>query len=152
MSSKYKEARTFDQKMYDVTDERARLIFKAFLEGRGHKVIHDTEDYKHDLITEKDGKIHYFELEFALTHLFSSEQDYKFKTVSFLGRKKRLHDIHEFNYVIICPTTMSALSANSNDIFQEKYLTEVTVNTPNRKGLDSFYRIPKDKVTFFKID
>ena len=152
MKNKYQQARKFDKVLYNITDEKAKEMMKSFLISRGHKIVSEVEDYYHDLITEKDGVEHYFELELNLSHEFTSEKDFKYPTATFLGRKERLHKKHPFHYVVICPTTGASVVAYSSEIYQDEYKVEVVVNQPHRKGLDCFYRIPKNKVQFFNIN
>lgn len=151
MQARYEQARKFDLKMYKNTDDLAKELFKSYLTNKGHVITKEDEDYKHDLESENNGVKFLFELELSITNIFSSRKDYKYEKVSFLGRKERLHNIEPFYYVIICESTNTALVAHSSDIYKEEYKVENYVNTANRKGLDSFFRIPKDKVKFFKI-
>ena len=148
----YSQARTFNRELYNESDEKAKQLFKAHLESKGHIIIKDIEDYEHDLVSSKNGKIFYFELELKLAYQFKDEASFKFDTVSFLGRKERLHKIQPFHYIIICPDTKMAITAYSDDIYNEQYKVERYANQAYKQGLDCFYRTPKDKTRFFKLE
>lgn len=143
------KARKFNKNTYNEYDSFAKEKIIVFLTKKGHKIINKEEDYNHDLVTCKDGVNYYFELEVKIGYPFTSKNDYKFNTVSFLGRKKRLHDLNPFYYLIICKETNCVLSCYSNDIFKDEFLEKLNVNTKNRKGNDEMYRVPIDKCTFF---
>lgn len=102
-------ARKFNKNSYEENDEFAKDLFIKFIKKRGHQIIKSTEDYKFDIETIKNGKNYYFELEVKRNYPFTSTEDYNFDTVSFLGRKKRLHEINSFYYIIICKETKYAL-------------------------------------------
>lgn len=147
---KYK-ARKFSQNSYDESDEFAKKIFTDFITKRNHKIIDSEENFKHDFITLKDNKNFYFELEIKSGYPFTSKDDFIFSSVSFLGRKRRLHDSMPFYYIIICKETKYAVFAYSDDIYKDEYFEKLEINTNNRSGYDSFYRMPKDLCKFFYI-
>ena len=150
-SMKY-EARIFSIKSYEDNDSYAKEKFKTFIKNKGHVILSDVEDYNHDIITEKDGKKYYFELEVKRNYPFTNKNDFKFNSVSFLGRKKRLHDIHQFEYIIICKETEYAVGCPSNIIFNNVFNEEINISSYERKGLDEFYRVPKDNCYFFNLN
>lgn len=143
-------ARTFSQSSYNENDKLAKDLFSKFLINRGHVIMMDAENYKHDLITVQNSKIHYFELEMS-SKVFTSANTFPFQSVSFLGRKKRLHDIKPFHYVIISKTTGWALSAHSSTIYQDQYKKELEINKNGRVGKDLCYWLPKKMCKFFKL-
>ena len=146
------EAGKFNQASYDENDNWAKTIFVKHLIRNGYKVLSTKEDFGVDLTAEKDNKLYYFELEVKTRYPFTSRDTFQFDTVSFLARKKRLHEQNPFIYVIICKETEYALCCESQDVFKDGYEEFVTINTTRRKGLDKMYRVPKDKVKFFKLD
>jgi hypothetical protein len=145
------EARKFNQDAYDSHDGRAKVLFSDFLERHGHTIIKSHEDYDHDIVTDKDGETFYFELEVKLRYPFTNSKSFRFGTVSFLGRKKRLHMDKPFFYVIICDETNWALVCKSEEIFKDNYLENVMVSSVGRSGADQMYRVPKNKCTFFNL-
>ena len=146
------EARKFSKKSYDENDEYAKKKISNFLIKRGHKIIQDKEDYNHDLVTKKDNVTFYFEFEVKRNYPFINEKDYKFNTVSFLGRKIRLHNIKPYYYMILCYETDSVVFCYSNDIFKNDYKEVLSLNKYNRKGADEMYRVPIDKCSFFNLN
>lgn len=146
------EARKFNQKSYDNNDSYAKQKFIDFIKHKGHSIISSDENYDHDIITKKDGVRHYFELEVKRNYPFTSRDTFKFDTVSFLGRKLRLHTKQIFYYVIICIETEWAVCCNSGDIFHDEYVENLKIQTQDRSGKDQMYRVPKDKCLFFNIN
>jgi hypothetical protein len=141
----------FVGKAYKESDALAKSMFKDFIVSKGHNIVSDEEDFYHDLETNKAGSKFLFELEFKWGYPFTDEASFKFDTVSFLGRKKRLHQKEPFFYVIICRETGWALMCHSSKIFKDEYKEEVYIDTSQRFGEDLMYRIPKDECIFFKV-
>lgn len=144
-------ARRFDKKSYNENDEYAKKRITKFLIKRGHKVIQDKEDYNHDLVTEKKGLVFYFEFEVKRNYPFTNKEDYKFNSVSFLGRKSRLHNIEPYYYMILCYETDSVVFCYSSNIFKDEYKESLNLNKHNRKGSDEMYRVPINKCNFFTL-
>lgn len=145
-------ARKFNQGSYNHSDKYAKGLFINYIIKKGHTIINKEENYDHDVITKKDNIIYYFELETKSKYPFTTIETFKFNSVSFLGRKKRLHLKNKFHYIIICRETEWAITCNSEDIFKNEYIENLNINTPNRKGKDQMYRVPKDKCKFFNIN
>lgn len=150
--SDFTQARRFNQELYNHTDELAKEMFKAHLKDTGHSIVSEIEDYNHDLVTMKDGVTHYFELELNLSNQFKGKSNFKYNKVSFLGRKKRLHKLNSYHYIIMCPNTGWAVGCDSDVIFNEDYYVEGYANTTHKNGLDGFYRVPKELCYFFKLE
>lgn len=144
-------ARKFSKKSYDKNDEYAKNKISKYLIERGHEIIQDKENYNHDLITKKNGVVFYFEFEVKRNYPFTKKEDYKFDSVSFLGRKVRLHNIEPYYYIILCYETDVAVVCHSSEIFKNEYKEALKLNKYNRKGNDEMYRVPIDKCTFFNI-
>lgn len=145
-------AREFKKGAYDHCDGFAKSLFKKFIEKHGHIVTNDEEDYDHDIITEKDGVEFYFELETKGGYSFTTKETYRFETVSFLGRKERLHKKQPFYYIIICRETEYAVCAHSSDIFKEEFKEDLNINTKYRKGKDQMFRVPLKYCHFFNLN
>lgn len=145
-------ARKFNQESYDNNDAFAKQKFINFIISKGHLVLSSKENFDHDVVTEKDGVKHYFELEVKRNYPFTSKITYKFDTVSFLGRKKRLHDKNRFYYIIICIETEWAVCCDSNKIFLDDYIEDLKIETQDRNGMDQMYRVPREECLFFNIN
>lgn len=145
------EARKFSSQSYEDNDGYAKAKIKDFLVKRGHKVVKDEEDFNHDLVTFKDGITFYFECEVKRNYPFTNRSDYKFSTVSFLGRKRRLHNIAPFYYLILCYETDSVVCCHSSEIFFDDFKESLTLNKHERRGNDEMYRVPIDKCYFFNL-
>lgn len=146
------EARKFNQTSYDNNDGFAKDKFIKFISNRGHKILGSEENFDHDIVTELRGVKYYFELEVKRNYPFTSKETYKFDTVSFLGRKKRLHDKNRFYYIIICIETEWAVCCDSDKIFLDDYIEDLRIETQDRKGMDQMYRVPREKCLFFNIN
>lgn len=144
-------ARKFNKNSYAENDNFAKNLFIEYIKKMGHNIINTNENFEHDIITEKNGLKYFFETEVKIGYPFELKESFKFNTVSFLGRKKRLHDINPFFYVIICKETKYALCSHSNIIFKDEYFENVYVNSKDRKGNDGMYRVPLDKCKFFYV-
>lgn len=145
-------ARKFSQKSYDNNDNFAKQKFISFIINRGHKIIENKENFNHDIVTERNGVRYFFELEVKRNYPFTSRDTYIFDTVSFLGRKQRLHQKHPFYYVIICIETEWAVCCDSNKIFLGNYVENLEINTEDRNGKDQMFRVPREECLFFNIN
>lgn len=146
------KARKFNKESYDKSDVFAKRKFIEFLVKKGHKIVESKEDYSHDIITKKDGVIFYFEVETKRHRPFTNRETYPFQTVSFLGRKRKIHNKHPFYYIIICKETNWAICCDSNKIFIDIYNKKVNINTIHTKGKDQFFRVPKEECLFFNLN
>jgi hypothetical protein len=143
------KARKFVQESYDRNDEWGKNIVIRWLETYKDrfKVLHkDREDYGVD-IQVTDGKhIISFEVEVKHGYPFTSAETFPFGSVSFLGRKRKFG---KFWYVVVCGETEAICICHSDEIYQEKYREIKTIATSERQGLDEFYRVPKEKCSFY---
>ena len=145
------EAQKFCKESYNQNDSKAKELVCNCLVSEGYKIINKEEDFHHDIIAEKENKKLYIEVEFKIGYLFTNKESFRFNTVSFLGRKERLHKIHPFMYVIICKETNWALACNSDKIFKDEYKEYLSIDVANRKGKDLMFRVPKKDCIFFKL-
>lgn len=140
--------RSFVQEEYDKYDAKAKRLLIDHLVVKGHNIINSEENYYHDIVSNKDGVNYFFEVEVKLNVPFSSMRNFPYETVSFTGRKLRLHNITPFFYVIFCLDTNAYLYCHSNRIYDERYAKDVVINSKNRKGMDKMYRVPKEFCNF----
>lgn len=144
------EPREFSKTAYNRSDEYVKSILKNYLICKGHTILKEEEDYNHDLVTMINGKKCYFEFEMKRNYPFTTKESYRFNTVSFLGRKERLHKIKPFYYFILCYETNHVVYCHSSEIFKDEYREKVSLNKYSRKGTDEMFRVPKSKCSFFK--
>ena len=87
-------ARKFNQDSYDTNDAYGKAIVTAWLKEQSWvKEIIDEEDFGIDLeVVDLKGRSHFFEAEVKGNYPWSNRESFPFKTVSFLGRKKRWQD------------------------------------------------------------
>jgi hypothetical protein len=145
----FSTARTFNKLTYKDNDTWAKEVFSAYITKKGHTIIKDDEDYSIDIITEKDGIKHYFELEVS-SLTFTNREDFPYEKVSYLGRKKKYCDKATFNYIIMSRTG-AATTCNSDDIFKDDQ-KKVVYCSKGRDGYDELYYVDKNNVKFFKIN
>jgi hypothetical protein len=147
-------ARKFSQRSYNENDRFAKEVVKDFLGSLDWvNEIVDVEDYFVDLeVVDQDGRSHFFEAEVKSGYPFTGAHDFKFDSVSFLGRKKKWEK-HGFYYCIVCRETESICLAHSKDIFKQEYKEIRSINKRDRSGLDAFYRVPKEHCSWYsKVD
>jgi len=154
MKNKF-EGGVFSEKEYNRSNQWGIDKVAQYLKLNGYSIIEkDVEDYDVDITATKNGKTFLFEAEVKRGYPFSGEQDFKFDTVSFLGRKKKYHKRHEegFFYCIVCYETSCVLSCHSSDIYKEEQRQLKRLSNKARKGLDEFYLVPKEKCKFTLLD
>ena len=98
-------------------------------------------------MTEHNGIEYLFEVEMKDKYDFVDSESFPFETVSFLGRKEKWKD-RKYFYCIIGTKTKAAIFCHSDIIFKEEYQQVINIDTYNRKGLDLFYRVPKELCEF----
>lgn len=150
MKNKF-EGGIFSEKEYNRSNQWGIDKVAEYLKNSGYTILEkDTEDYDVDITAVKDGKTFLFEAEVKRGYPFSSQEDFKFDTVSFLGRKKKYHNRHKegFFYCVVCYETSCVLSCHSSDIYKEEQRQLKRLSKKSRKGLDEFYLVPKEKCKF----
>jgi len=146
-----KEPSKFVKKSYDRSDHWAISKVKEHLVNSGYTVIEkDAEDYELDIKATKDDIVHYFECETKTGYSFTGAKDFRFPTVSFLARKKKWAEIG-FWYVIVCRETLAYVKCHSQTIYQDKFQEKLKIDSKERQGMDTFYRVPKDLCEWSKI-
>jgi hypothetical protein len=142
------EGRKFSKKDYDKDDAWGTEILRQVLIARGYELVpKEKEDYGIDIVGVRNGLPEFFEVEVKHNYPWTDREDFKFDTVSFLGRKRKWNDLN-FWYCVICAETESIIFAQSSEIFKEDNRQLKQVNSQNRKGLDEFYMLPKEKCFF----
>lgn len=143
------EARKFVAESYADNDLIGKQLLIAYLVSKGHIIKEETfdEDYGIDIVTEHNGQRYLFEVEMKDKYDFTDEETFPFETVSFLGRKEKWKN-RKYFYCIISTKTKAAIFCDSDTIFNEEYKQVIHIETYNRQGLDSFYRVPKDLCQF----
>lgn len=143
------EARKFVAESYEENDLIGKQLLVAYLISKGHKIKKGTfeEDFGVDIVTDYNGKEFLFEVEMKDKYDFTDLDSFPFETVSFLGRKEKWKN-RKYYYCIIGTKTNAAIFCHSDVIFNEEYQQVINIDTYNRKGLDLFYRVPKELCEF----
>jgi hypothetical protein len=139
----------FNQKSFDDNDAIGKELLMAFLRSKGHNISENSDKYAVDLVSDKNGKSYYWEVEMKSQRPWTNREDFPFLSVSFLSRKEKWKEQH-FWYVIICKETKAAIFCNSDIIFNENYKQKLYIKTNDRTGLDNFYRVPKELCIFVR--
>lgn len=147
--------RKFDQESYNVNDDYARLTLSNYLKNKGYTIKSNlsVEDYKCDIIAEKDGETVRFEVQVA-TAKWTSREDFPYDKVNFAERKRKiLENEGDFFYVIMNKDGY-ALCARGSEIYdpQTSQVKSMWSRRDNgAEGMDFYFRLDKNKVSFFKI-
>lgn len=143
------QARKFVQESYDKNDNWAKERVAKLLESKGYEVeIDEVEDYGIDLTAKKNGKTIYVEAEVKHRYKWTNKEDFKFDTVSFLGRKIKWAD-KGFWYCIVCAETEAIVCCHSDRIYRDANSEIININVTGRRGLDELFRVPKDQCYWF---
>lgn len=143
--------RNFIQSSYDRNNSWAISIASEFFRRRGFQIMDFQEDYNIDFrIKNNLGYEFGIEVEVKTGYPFTCKTDFPFDTVSFLGRKEKWKDL-DFFYMIICRETKVAVVRNSLHIFQEKFREKIYINSYERTGYDTLYRVPKEDCVFIDL-
>jgi hypothetical protein len=145
------KARKFVQESYDRNDAWGRKLITEMLDARGYNVLDKPEDFGIDIVAERNGVVEFFEVEVKHNYPWNNRDDFKFDTVSFLGRKKKWEE-DNFWYCIICAETEAIIVCRSSIIYNEEFAEIRNINTSERKGKDKFYRVPKEKCWFINMN
>jgi hypothetical protein len=143
----------FDYKDYINNNTYGIKRFEQHLKNNGFSIIkgsQNVEDYKIDIIAAYNKKAYFFEIEVDNTTTFTSAEDFPYKNVSFLARKKKMTK-NSFYYIRICRKTDHFYFAKSDKIFNKDFETNDMVKKNRTEGVDNFYRLPKNNVTFKKL-
>jgi hypothetical protein len=134
----------FVKQSYDRSDQWAIAKVKEHLVKNGYEIVEKgAEDYDLDIKAVKDGLVEYYECETKTGYSFTGRDDFSFATVSFLARKKKWAEVG-FWYLIVCRETLAYIKCHSAVIFQDKFIEQLDINSQERRGVDTFYRVPKN--------
>jgi hypothetical protein len=137
----------FNQESFNRNDAKGKELLKAFLVSNGHNILENCDVYGIDFFSEKDDKKYFWEVEMKSKRPWTCKEDFPFDSVSFLSRKAKWKD-NSFWYVIICSETQAAIFCKSDVIFNEGFKETIRIYTQERKGVDKFFRVPKDLCIF----
>lgn len=142
----------FDQNLYNQTNNKAIRAGVAYLKSQGHTILDKTENYGPDIISERNGVLHYTEVETKL--VWSGDwPDHWEDNVRLPERKKRLIKIAKDNnavldFIIFNKEYTRAWKARA-DVVASSPLKEI----PNRyvsKG-EYFFIIPTKRAIMIKL-
>jgi len=131
---------TFSQEAFNQWDEFGKQVVKDYLLTKGHIIVPNPDRYGVDLYSDKNGTLYRWEVEVKSRIKWTSQEDYPYDTVSFLGRKKKW-TAFPFWYCIVCAETKNILFAYSQQIYHEEY--EVRKYIQGRGEVQKFYHVPK---------
>ena len=85
--------RPFSKALYDAYDKPARETLAAYLEGQGHTVVSNEEDYNVDLVTQNNGFTYFNEVEVKTA--WKGDLPTHWAEIRIPERKKRLLEKHQ---------------------------------------------------------
>lgn len=146
------EARKFVQESYDTNDDWGKQIVMDFLRDKGFEIIDKKEDYKVDIKARHIARGHILNFEVEVKHRYpwTCMDDFKFDSVSFLGRKKKWSGGDGFWYIIVCAETRAMILCHSEVIYKDEHREFAYINTLHRKGNDELFRVPKNLCSWLK--
>lgn len=147
---KNKGAGKFVKELYDKFNDTGIERIAHYADLKGYTVVDKEEDYKVDIIAHKEGKERRVEVE-MLNKKFTCAKDFEYDNVSFLGRKEKFAKDGAFWYILLSHHSDHFIACYSSFIYQEKYKKEIFINSPYRKGMDTFYRVPKEYCYFIDM-
>lgn len=141
----------FSQDLYNETNNKGIKKGVAYLKSEGHKILDKTETYGPDIVSEKDGKLYYTEVETKL--VWSGDWPESWEDVRLPERKKRLIALAKNNeaslsFIIFNKEYKQAWKISS-DVVDSSPLEEIS-NKYVSKG-EYFFVIPLKKAKLLKI-
>ena len=146
------QARKFSKESYDQYDSMIKNIVVDYIECKGGVIDKIEEDYSFDIEAYYNNKKYYFEVEAKSKYRFTDADSFPFNTVSFTGRKLRLHKIRPFWYLIVNHLDLVAIVCYSSEIYKDEYRESLNISSAHRNGLDEFYRVPKENCKFIDLN
>tara|TARA_R110002167_G_scaffold70851_1_gene200071 strand:- start:466 stop:912 length:447 start_codon:yes stop_codon:yes gene_type:complete len=138
----------FRQDDYNKYNDLSIKKVSDYLIKKGFNVPYKAEDYDIDIIAYKNNIEYRIEVEVRTKLNWTSEKDYPYSTVSFLGRKEKYCKSKDFWYFLVSNDINNFLFCKSNYIFNTQYQVVKQVDTNKRYGVDIVYHIPKQLCNF----
>ena len=113
----------FDRALYEAYDASARAALVSYLEGKGHTVVSNEENYNVDLITQKNDITYFNECEVKTA--WKSDWPSHWEEIRIPERKQRLLDKHKtdifsvLNFYIFRPDFKQAWRIKDTLLTQE---------------------------------
>jgi len=138
----------FRQDDYNKYNDVSIKKVSDYLIKKGFIVPQKNEDYDIDIIAYKNNIEYRIEVEVRTKLNWTSEKDYPFDTVSFLGRKEKYSKPNMFWYFLVSNDINNFLFCRSDYIFNKQYQIKKQVDTNKRYGIDIAYHVPKQLCKF----
>ena len=133
----------FRQDDYNKYNDLSIKKVSGYLIKKGFNVPYKEEDYDIDIIAYKNNIEYRIEVEVRTKLNWTSEKDYPYSTVSFLGRKRKYCKSKDFWYFLVSNDINNFLFCKSNYIFNTEYQVVKEIDTNKRYGIDITYHVPK---------
>jgi hypothetical protein len=142
------KAGEFRQDDYNKYNDASIKKVCDYLIKKDFTVPHKDEDYDIDIIAYKNNIEYRIEVEVRTKLNWTSEKDYPFDTVSFLGRKEKYSKPNMFWYFLVSNDINNFLFCRSDYIFNKQYQVIKQIDTNKRYGIDIAYHVPKQLCNF----
>ena len=116
----------FSRALYEAYDAPAREALVKHLEGKGHTIINNEENYNVDVVSQKGGYTYFNEAEVKTA--WTADWNTSWKEIRLPARKQRLIDKHAgvngvLNFYIFRPDFKQAWRIKDNQLTQESLKT-----------------------------
>lgn len=143
--------RKFSKALYEAYDAPARSAILKYLEGQGHTIVNNEENYNADLISQKEGFTYFNEVEVKTA--WKSDWPAHWLEIRIPERKKRLLTKHKgdnvvLNFYIFRPDFKQAWR------IKDTLLTEDSLKEAKGRYIakgEKFFHIPYTKAELIKL-
>ena len=114
--------KSFSPALYDAYDGSARDALVSYLEGKGHTIVNNEENFNVDVVSQKDGYTYFNEAEVKTA--WKEDWPVEWKEIRIPERKQRLLDKHSsengvLNFYVFRPDFKQAWRIKDTQLTQE---------------------------------
>ena len=142
--------KAFSRGLYEAYDAPARDALVSYLEGKGHTIVSNEENYNVDVVSQKNGLTYFNEAEVKTA--WKGDWNTNWKEIRLPERKKRLIKMYEeqgvLNFYIFRPDFKQAWRIKDTQLTEEGL--KVAVGRYIAKG-EKFFHIPYTEAELVKL-
>lgn len=143
--------KAFNRSLYEAYDAPARAALVGYLEGKGHTIVNNEENFNVDVVSQKNGFTYFNEVEVKTA--WKGDWNTSWAEIRLPHRKKRLVDMYAnekgaLNFYIFRPDFKQAWRIKDTQL-TEKGL-KVAVGRYIAKG-EKFFHIPYTEAELVKL-
>ena len=142
----------FNRALYEAYDKPARTALVSYLEGKGHTVVSNEENFGVDLVTQKDGFTYFNEAEVKTA--WKSDWPTHWAEIRIPERKQKLLDKHKsdpysvLNFYVFRPDFKQAWR------IKDTLMTDDTIKEAKGRNIwrgETFFHIPYTKAELVEL-